>query len=141
MLKIGSIFIPVTNLEKSEQWYERILGVKKIDSWGEGTGFYLPLGSTQLALIQVESLQPAHFHINKNEINSYYNFMVDDIESTQQHFRDNDVKTTEIEDFNGMKFFDFYDLDGNSFSVVSEVEDSPYHSDQVRRMQERNRAL
>lgn len=28
----------------------KFLGVKSIDSWGDGAGFYLPIGSTQLAL-------------------------------------------------------------------------------------------
>ncbi|MEM5590734.1 hypothetical protein AAHH67_01435 [Niallia circulans] len=38
-----------------------------------------------------------------------------------------------------MKFFDFFDLDGNPFSVVNEVSNSPFHSDNVRKMQERDK--
>ena len=62
MFKIGSIFIPVTDIEKSTDSYEKNLGVKKIDSWEDGAGFYFPIGSTQLALVKVESQQPTVYH-------------------------------------------------------------------------------
>ncbi|MCM3398134.1 VOC family protein [Oceanobacillus profundus] len=136
MFKIGGIFIPVTNIEKSTEWYENFLGVKKIDSWEDGVGFYLPTGSTQLALVKVENPQPTEFIIKGNQKNAYYNFIVDDIEIAHKHFKNNGIVTTEIDVFGGMKFFDFFDLDGNPFSVVNEVDGSPYHSDNVRKMQE-----
>ena len=139
MFKVGSIFIPVTDIEKSTDWYVKFLGVKKIDSWGDGAGFYLPTGSTQLALVKVESPQPTEFIIKGNQKNSYFNFVVDDIETTHQQFKNNGIVTTEIDDFGGMKFFDFFDLDGNPFSVVNEVDGSPYHSNNVRKMQERDK--
>lgn len=139
MFKVGSIFIPVTDMKKSTDWYVKFLGVKIIDSWEDGAGFYLPAGTTQLALVKVESPQPTEFIIKGDQKNSYFNFVVNDIESVHQHFRNNDIVTTEIDDFGGMKFFDFFDLDGNPFSVVDEVSDSPFHSDNVRKMQERDK--
>lgn len=138
MFQIGGIFIPVTDIEKSTEWYETILGVKQIDSWEDGVGFYFPTGSTQLALVKVETRQPTEFIIKENQKNAYYNFIVDDIEAAHQHFKTNGVVTTDIDDFGGMKCFDFFDLDGNPFSVVNEVEDSPFHSKQVQKMQEKN---
>lgn len=139
MFKVGSIFIPVTDMKKSTDWYVKFLGVKIIDSWEDGAGFYLPAGTTQLALVKVESPQPTEFIIKGEQKNSYFNFVVDDIEAVHQHFRNNDIVTTEIDDFGGMKFFDFFDLDGNPFSVVDEVSDSPFHSENVRKMQERDK--
>lgn len=139
MFKIGGIFIPVTDIEKSTDWYVKFLGVKIIDSWGDGAGFYLPNGTTQLALVKVEAPQPTEFMTTGDQKNAYFNFVVDDIETAHQHFKNNGIVTTEIEDFGGMKCFDFFDLDGNPFSVVNEVEGSPYHSDNVRKMQERDK--
>jgi glyoxylase I family protein len=139
MFKVGSIFIPVTDMKKSTDWYVKFLGVKIIDSWEDGAGFYLPAGTTQLALVKVESPQPTEFIIKGEQKNSYFNFVVDDIEATHQQFRNNGIVTTEIDDFGGMKFFDFFDLDGNPFSVVNEVSNSPFHSDNVRKMQERDK--
>ncbi|MFC4320101.1 VOC family protein [Litchfieldia salsa] len=130
------MFIPVTDIEKSTEWYVQFLRAKVIDRWEDGTGFYLPTGSTQLALVKVESPQPKEFTTTGDQKNSYFNFVVDNIETAQQHFKDNGIVTSEIGDFDGMKFFDFFDLDGNPFSVVSEVTSSPYHSDNVRKMQE-----
>jgi len=138
MFKVGSIFIPVTDIKKSTDWYVKFLGVKIIDSWEDGAGFYLPAGTTQLALVKVESPQPTEFIIKGEQKNSYFNFIVDDIEAAHQQFRNNGIVTTEIDDFGGMKFFDFFDLDGNPFSVVNEVSNSPFHSDNVRKMQERD---
>lgn len=139
MFKVGSIFIPVTDIEKSTEWYVKFLGARVIDSWGDGTGLYLPTGSTQLALVKVESPQPSEFIINDDQKNGYYNFVVDDIDTAHQHFKNNGIVTTEIDDFGGMQSFDFFDLDGNPFSVVNEVNSSPYHSDNVRKMQENDR--
>lgn len=136
MFRIGSIFIPVTNIEESTIWYEKALGAKKIDSWGEGIGLYLPSGLTQLALIKVSSPQPTEFATQDDQKNAYYNFVVDDIEAAYQHLKNHGVTTSEICDFGGMLCFDFKDLDGNPFSVVNEVEGSPYHSDHVKFMQE-----
>ncbi|KPB04167.1 VOC family protein [Bacillus sp. CHD6a] len=138
MFRVGSIFIPVTNMEESTKWYEKFLDAKIIDSWGDGVGFYLPTGPTQLALVKVESPQPTEFRTKGDQKNGYFNFVVDDIERTHQHFKNNGIVTSEIDDFGGMKFFDFFDLDGNPFSVVNEVVGSPYHSDHVRKMQEQD---
>ncbi|MEK5184962.1 VOC family protein [Solibacillus sp. FSL W7-1324] len=139
MFKVGSIFIPVTDIERSTDWYVKFLGVKLIDSWREGAGFYLPNGTAQLALIKVESPQPTEFIIQEDRKNTYFNFIVDDIETAHQKLEQNGIVTTEIDDIGGMKFFDFFDLDGNPFSVVKEVDGSPYHSDNVRKMQERDK--
>ncbi len=139
MIRVGSIFIPVTDLEKSVKWYEKHLGIHKIQEWGEGlaegVGFYFPNDSTQLALVQVENVQPTEFHVKAERRNSYFNFLVDDIEAFNEQLNKSGVKTNELEQFGGMTCFDFFDLDDNPFSVVSEVVDSPFHADQVKKMQ------
>ncbi|MBM7587465.1 putative enzyme related to lactoylglutathione lyase [Bacillus pakistanensis] len=135
MFKVGSIFIPVTNMEKSMAWYEKNLGVKMIDQWDEGAGFYFPNSSTQMALVQVQNPQPTEFVIKGNKKNVYFNFLVEDIEEVYDHLNNNGVVTTEIEDFGGMKGFDFFDLDENPFSVVNEDKSSPYYRENVRRLQ------
>lgn len=138
MIKVGSIFIPVTNIEKATEWYEKHLGVKKIEDWGEGAGFYFPDSSTQLGLIKVEETQPSEFVIKGDRKNSYFNFLVEDIHAIYQQLNNSGVETTGIEDFNGMKCFDFFDLDNNAFSVVDEPFDSPFHRDKVKMKQQNN---
>ncbi|KMJ57454.1 glyoxalase [Bacillus sp. LL01] len=135
MFKVGSIFIPVTNLQKSIEWYESNLGMTKIGEWDEGAGFYLPNSPTQIGLVQVESPQPTEFTIKGSNKNVYYNFIVEDIDATYRQLNDKGVITTEIEDFGGMKGFDFFDLDGNPFSVVTEDIQSSFHRDNVKKLQ------
>lgn len=139
MFTIGSIFIPVTDIQKSTVWYENNLGVKKIDHWEEGAGFYFPSGSTQLALVKVDTPQPTEFTVKGKKKNVYYNFVVEDIEAVHRQLKTNGVVTTGIEDFGGMKGFDFFDPDGNPFSVVSEETDSPFHTDRIRKLQEKDK--
>jgi glyoxylase I family protein len=135
LFKVGSVFIPVTDMEKSMKWYEKHLGVRKIDTWDGGAGFYFPNSDTQLGLVQVDSPQPTEFVINGKKKNVYFNFLVEDIEEVHKELKNSGVVTSVIEDFGGMKGFEFFDLDNNPFSVVDEVEDSPFHRDQVRKSQ------
>jgi len=135
MFRIGSIFVPVTDLEKAIKWYEKNLGIQKIDEWEDGAGFYFLNGSTQLALMKVEERQPTEFAIKEKEKNVYFNFIVDDIEEAYQFLNTNEVETTAIKDVGGMKYFDFLDLDGNLFSVVDEPIDSPFHSANIQKLQ------
>ncbi|KMM39394.1 VOC family protein [Guptibacillus hwajinpoensis] len=141
MFRVGSIFIPVTKLEEASLWYEKNLGVKKIQEWGEGSekgiGYYFSDGLTQLGLVQVEKAASSEFQVNEKVRNAYFNFLVEDIESVYNQLRNNGVRTTQLSDFGGMTCFDFYDLDGNSFSVVNEVKDSPFHTDHVKKLQQR----
>ncbi|MGF7013939.1 VOC family protein [Ornithinibacillus bavariensis] len=133
MFKIGGIFIPVTNLEQSKKWYEENLGVVKIDEWQEdgedhGVDYLFPKDTKGLTLIKVESPQPTEFTIKGKRKNVYYNFVVDQIEVAFQQLRAKGIETTEIMDYGVMKGFDFFDPDGNSFSVVSEEESSVHFS-------------
>ncbi|WP_044337176.1 VOC family protein [Rossellomorea aquimaris] len=135
MFKVGSVFIPVTDMEKSMKWYEKHLGVRMIDTWDGGAGFYFPNSDTQLGLVQVDSPQPTEFVISGKRKNVYFNFLVEDIEEVHKELKNAGIVTSEIEVFGGMKGFEFFDLDNNPFSVVDEVEDSPFHRDQVRKSQ------
>ncbi|GIO25861.1 VOC family protein [Ornithinibacillus bavariensis] len=133
MFKIGGIFIPVTNLEQSKKWYEENLGVVKIDEWQEdgedhGVDYLFPKDTKGLTLIKVESPQPTEFTIKGKRKNVYYNFVVDQIEVAFQQLRAKGIETTEIMDYGVMKGFDFFDPDGNSFSIVSEEESSVHFS-------------
>lgn len=132
MFKIGGIFIPVTNLERSKKWYEAKLGVIKVDEWQEegedhGVDYIFPNDTKGLALIKVSDPQPTEFTIKGKRKNSYYNFIVEDIQPAYEHLKRNGVNTTEIHDYGVMKGFDFFDPDGNPFSVVCEEEHSPLY--------------
>lgn len=142
MFKVGGVFIPVTDLSNSKQWYEKNLGVKKVDEWSneedQGVGYFFQNGTTGLALIKVEQPQPTEFTIKGQRKNVYFNFVVEDIEKAKSDLAGNGVKTTDIVDYGDMKGFDFYDPDGNTFSVVMEENHSPYHHKNILQLQENN---
>ena len=107
MFRIGTIFVPVTDLEKAIKWYENNLGIQKIDEWEDGAGFYFLNGSTQLALIKVVERQPTEFEIKEKEkmlilISSWMIWR-----KRINFLNTNRVKTTAIKDVGGMKYFDF----------------------------------
>ncbi|KUP07637.1 glyoxalase [Bacillus coahuilensis p1.1.43] len=139
MFTVGSIFIPVNNLEESIEWYQKVLNIHLLDRWEseeeKGAGFCFHKGDIQLGLIEVKSSDSTEFNIDDHQKNSYYNFKVGDIKAACHHLMNQDVKVTKIENFGGMKFFDFFDLHGHSFSVVEEVAGSPFHSDHIKRIQ------
>jgi glyoxylase I family protein len=135
MFRVGSIFIPVTDMERSMAWYEEHLRVKKIDEWEDGVGYALSDGLTQLALVKVGSHQETEFTIRGDRKNPYFNFLTENIETVHEEFQKHGITVTDIEDFGEMKAFDFNDPDGNPFSIVNEVTGSPFHSDEVRKLQ------
>lgn len=130
MFKVGGVFIPVTDLEASKRWYEQNLGVQKVEEWNheddQGVGYFFENSPTGLALIKVKEPQPTEFTIKGQKKNVYFNFVAEDIDHAHAQLKKNGVKTTEIADYEFMKGFDFFDLDGNPFSVVMEKEHSPY---------------
>lgn len=140
IFQVGTVFIPVTNFELSKKWYEEKLGAKKIDEWKngfeQGAGYYFSNGETQLSLIKVEKPQPTEFTIKGKRKNGYFNFVVEDIENIFNRLKSKGVHTTEIENYGDMQGFDFFDLDGNPFSIVSMDPHSPYHPNQVKKRQE-----
>ncbi|WP_431800439.1 VOC family protein [Halobacillus andaensis] len=136
MYQLNGVLLPVTDLEKAKDWYERHLGLIQVDEWSEGAGYVFPAGDMTLALIKVEKKQPSEFNITDDKKNVYFNFSVDDIKEAQRKLRNHNVETTEIEDLGFMKKFDFTDPDGNTLSAVIEHPDSPFHKNQIKKLQD-----
>ncbi|GGF23514.1 hypothetical protein GCM10010954_22900 [Halobacillus andaensis] len=137
MFQIHGVFVPVTDLERSKKWYEEHLGLIKADEWSKGAGYVFPSGSMTIALIKVENTEfTTEFTVEGSYKNVYFNLKTDDIEAAHRKLKANHVKTTDIEDLEFMKKFDFKDPDGNTISVVSEEPSSPFHKNQIKKLQE-----
>ncbi|WP_404407104.1 VOC family protein [Jeotgalibacillus malaysiensis] len=134
MFKVGSVFIPVTNLERSAKWYETHFHVKPIEQWEGGAGYYFPDSAVQLGLIEVRSSQPSSFTDRQGGQNTYFNLIANDISSVHTQLTENGLHVSEIRDFGGMNYFDCEDPDGNILSIIEEVPGSPFHSDQVDKL-------
>lgn len=134
-MRVGSVFIPIRDLDRAAAWYQQNLQVNIIDRWEGGIGFYFPEGPTQFALIQVEGDPSTEFPMNKERKNVYFNFLTSDIKALQNKFKAAHIETTPLQNFGGMLCFDAYDLDGNILSFVDEPDDSPYHSKHIQKKQ------
>ncbi|MFG6149698.1 VOC family protein [Halobacillus sp. B23F22_1] len=137
MFQIHGVFVPVTDLERSKSWYEEHLGLIKADEWDEGAGYVFPSGSMTIALIKVENTEfSTEFTIEDSHKNVYFNLKADDIEAAHRKLKANQVEVTPIEDFEFMAKFDSKDPDGNTISIVSEKPSSPFHKNQIKKLQE-----
>ena len=130
-MKIGSIFVPVSDLNHSAEWYESHLGLQRIGEWEGGIGYVLPDGSAQLALVRTKTHQGTEFLLDEKERHVFFNLLVPDARALHLKLSTRAVVTTPIKEENGMKYFDFFDMDGNTFSVVEENPDSPFHPDHL----------
>ncbi|MEH6989534.1 VOC family protein [Cytobacillus firmus] len=120
MLKIGAVFIPVTNVNKSVEWYRDVLELNHVGNWqgDEGADFYFNTEKQYLTLVKVNEKQPTKFTANPEYQNTYYNFTTDNIEESHKKLSQKGVEVTEIYDDGAIYGFDFYDLDGNKLGVV-----------------------
>ncbi|KOP81386.1 VOC family protein [Cytobacillus solani] len=120
MLKIGAVFIPVTNVNRSVKWYKDVLELNYVGTWpeNEGADFYFNSEKQYLSLVRVNEKQPTTFTANPEYQNTYYNFTTDNIEESHRRLTDKGVNVTEIYDDGAIIGFDFYDLDGNKLGVV-----------------------
>ena len=114
MLLSSYVYIPVSDLEKSAEWYAKHLGFKVTlkDS------LYYELSTENGIKIM---LLPASEHINSQIAFSdgdqpAYGFIVDDIDSVRNDLVGNNIKVGEMFDYNG-RSFSFFDLDGNKIEI------------------------
>lgn len=126
--KVSGIFIPVTDMKRSVEWYVRVFGLEMIDQSGMCTGLAFPGEVTIVNLWKVNRPQPTQFDVEGGYKIPYYNFESFDIEYSHASLKEKGVEVMPIIDAGGIRFFDFMDPDGNRISIVEEKESSTYYS-------------
>ncbi|MCP3029333.1 VOC family protein [Halobacillus sp. A5] len=117
--QINTVFVHVTDLEHSVEWYGQLLGIKTDTSFIEKPVYTFSLANhTSLTLgagpagNEPKSFQPIPcplFNIHTNDIHKSYSFVEDrEIQIAQS--------ITEYEDFS---FFNIYDPDGHIVMICS----------------------
>lgn len=107
--QIGTVFIPVRDIEKARSWYCSILGLPEEGDILHGHLYVLPMDGTGIVLDSKIFLEDAVFkkplfHFNTNAIEEAYEYM-----------KEKQVEvTTEIEHNH---WFNFKDPDGNHLMV------------------------
>jgi glyoxylase I family protein len=136
MDKISGIFIPVTNMGRSVEWYVRVFGLEIIQQSDMCTGLAFPGEATMIGLWKVDKPQPTMFETGAGYKICYYNFESFDIDYSHTRLKEQGVEVMPIEDHGGIRFFDFIDPDGNPLNIVEEMASSKYfpHKQKYRRM-------
>ncbi|CAG9620261.1 VOC family protein [Sutcliffiella rhizosphaerae] len=123
LVRIGTTYLPVTNVERSADWYVSMLGAEL--TYQDQDKAIINLANQSIFLVKSPDHQSANF------IDSYGNeqfsitFEVDGLKALEElrlSFITNGIQTGEIENRgHAGRNFVFQDLDGNKFDVWSEL--------------------
>lgn len=123
LLRVGTTYIPVTNVDLSADWYVNKLGAEL--SFKDQDKAILNLANQSIFLVKSNENQSSNFFdIYSNERFSL-TFEVNGLNALKaihSDFKEKEIRVGEIEDrgHSGRNFV-FYDLNGNKFDVWSEL--------------------
>lgn len=123
LIRVGTTYIPVTNVELSSEWYVNKLGAELC--YKDEDKAILNVANQSIFLVKANGDQSSNFYdIHGNERFSL-TFEVNGLnalEDIHRDFKENGMRVGEIEDRgHAGRNFVFYDLDGNKFDVWSEL--------------------
>ncbi|WIY59606.1 VOC family protein [Bacillus arachidis] len=123
LLRVGTIYIPVTNVELSSKWYVNKLGAEL--SYKDEDKAILNFANQSFFLVKSQANQSLNFYDFCGKEHFSLTFEVNGLnvlESIHSDFIKKEIKVGEIENRGHPgKNFVFYDLDGNKFDVWSEL--------------------
>ncbi|WLD93771.1 VOC family protein [Alkalihalobacillus sp. AL-G] len=117
--RIDAVFVPVTDIERSEKWYLEMFPFRVVFRSSDGiyVGFRFNDNEsesdlkTALTLHKVERM-PERSHIP-------FNFYTEDVEGFHSYLADKGIEVGQIHSAEGMRFFEFSDPDGNTMEAVT----------------------
>jgi catechol-2,3-dioxygenase len=126
LLRVGTTYIPVTNVELSTEWYVLNLGAEL--SYKDEDKAILNLANQSIFLVKSMKGQTSNFFDVYGQERFSMTFEVNGLsalESLHTEFLNKEISVGEIEDrgHSGRNFV-FLDLDGNKFDVWSELSQS-----------------
>lgn len=130
LLRVGTIYIPVLNVDLSSEWYSEKLGAELTNKDKDKTIFNF--ANQSIFLVKSKDNQSSNFYDTHGEERFSLTFEVnglDALKTIHKDFIEKQVRVGDIEDrgHTGRNFV-FYDLDGNKFDVWSEL--SPQFKEQ-----------
>lgn len=108
--RIDTVFIKVSNIDKSLEWYKEVLELEL--RWRHGNYAAFDVSETALTIYQEDDTS-AFDPINY----STFNFYVSDINEAHRHIKSKDVVIGDIQDGGDVQWFSFEDLDGNKLQA------------------------
>ncbi|MBS4191949.1 VOC family protein [Bacillus sp. FJAT-49705] len=123
LIRVGTIYIPVVDVDSSAQWYTEKLGAEL--SYKDQEKAILNFANQSFFLVKSKEDQSSNFIDSKGNERFSMTFEVNGmaaLEEIHKDFINRGIKVGEIEDrgHSGRNFV-FSDLDGNKFDVWSEL--------------------
>ncbi|WP_175073141.1 VOC family protein [Terribacillus sp. AE2B 122] len=130
LLRVGTIYIPVLNVDLSSEWYLEKLGAEL--TYKDKDKAIFNFANQSIFLVKSKDNQSSNFYDTHGEERFSLTFGVnglDALKTIHKDFIKKQVRVGDIEDrgHTGRNFV-FYDLDGNKFDVWSEL--SPQFKEQ-----------
>lgn len=123
ILRVGTTYIPVRNIERSSSWYISKLGAEL--SYKDEDKAILNFANQSFFLVRAKENETANFYDYQGQERFSLTFEVNGLsalEELHREFLKNEIKVGDIEDRgHAGKNFVFSDLDGNLFDVWSEL--------------------
>ncbi|MFJ5771625.1 VOC family protein [Psychrobacillus sp. NPDC093180] len=123
LLRVGTIYIPVTNVKSASEWYVNKLGAEL--SYQDEDKAILNFANQSFFLVKSNDNQSSNFVDMNGEERFSMTFEVNGLlalENIHKDFIDKQIQVGEIENRgHAGRNFVFYDLDGNKFDVWSEL--------------------
>lgn len=129
LLRVGTSYIPVSNVELSSEWYINKLGAEL--SYKDEDKAILNFANQSLFLVRAKDGQSSNFLDIHGEERFSMTFEVnglDALETIHKDFLEKEIRVGGIENRgHAGRNFVFYDLDGNKFDVWSELSPNFLH--------------
>ena len=110
------VVVRVRDLNSARAWYGRVLELQPTENGGSGPTATLDLGrGANLCLWQ---LGPDESLANTQTATSFPNFRTGDVEGIHSKLEGLGVSVTPLQEAGGVKWFTFYDPDGNRIDVM-----------------------
>ncbi|MEK3990470.1 MULTISPECIES: VOC family protein [Robertmurraya] len=123
LIRVGTTYIPVTNVEDSADWYVTNLAAEL--SYQDADKAIINLANQSFFLVKANENQSSNFLDYKGGKWFSVTFEVDGMDALQnlhKEFKEKGVRVGDIENRgHAGRNFVFYDLDGNGFDVWSEL--------------------
>ena len=110
--RIGSVFVPVSDMRKAIDWYSRLFGLEPGEPSHDGGIYDVPMeGETGLIL-------DANKPVSSHSVQPHCFFWTDDIATAIAHLHSIGAEiTSDITDIGSVAFVAFQDLDGNPLMI------------------------
>ncbi|HEX5564844.1 MAG TPA: VOC family protein [Sporosarcina sp.] len=116
--KVNNVFIHVSNLERSVEWYSNLLGLPFLKENVSSPVHNIPVTSETGLTLDDHTFDPG-FTLKPSD-HVLFNFFVNDIDEAYDFIHNKGIKIVkEIERIGDFAYFNFQDLDGNVLMICN----------------------